>query len=73
MAQVFPSFVEDENNEFLMAPVSKGEAEVVIQSMQKEKSPGPDGWTMEIFQQFFDLIGDGLVGLVAESRSRGCV
>lgn len=41
--QVFPSFVEEDDNEIPMAPISKGEVEGALQSMQKEKSLGPDG------------------------------
>lgn len=52
---------------------SKGEVEGVLHSMQKEKSLGAYGWTMELFQHFFDLIGDDLVGLVEESRNMGFV
>lgn len=73
MAQVFLSFVDEDDNDILMAHVSKGEVEGVLHSTQKEKSLGPDGWTMELFQHFFDLIGDDLARLVEDSKSKGFV
>ena len=73
VAQVFPRFIEEEDNEFLMAPITKEEVESVLKSMQKEKSPGPDGWTVEFFQHFFEFIGDELVEVVEESRLSGSI
>lgn len=36
VARIFPSFVEEEDNDNLLAPVTKGEVEGVLKSMQKE-------------------------------------
>lgn len=41
----------------MSSPVTKEEVEAVMKSMAKDKSPGPDGWTIELFLHFFDLIG----------------
>lgn len=57
----------------LMALVSKIEVEGVIKSMQKDKSPWPDGWTVEFFQHFFELIGDEIVRVVEDSRRKGFI
>eukprot|EP00253_Pinus_taeda_P010711 PITA_10711 len=70
-AQCFPRFVEEEEAGSLMEVVSKEEVEHVIKSMAKDKSPGPDGWTIEIFNHFFDSIGDELTEVVDESRRKG--
>eukprot|EP00253_Pinus_taeda_P019083 PITA_19083 len=70
-AQCFPWFVEEEEAGNLMEVVSKEEVEHVIKSMAKDKSPGPDGWTSELFNHFFDLIGDELTEVVNESRMKG--
>ena len=56
-----------------MAPVSKDEVEATLKSMQKEKSPGPDGWTVELFLHFFDTLGEDLTAVVEESRVSGLV
>lgn len=52
-------------------PVSKGGVEGVLKSMQKDKSSGPDGWTVEFYQHFFELLGDDLAGMVEESKIEG--
>lgn len=54
-----------------MSPVTKEEVESVIKSMAKEKRPGPDGWTIELFHHFFDLIGAKITEVVEESRKKG--
>ena len=46
MAQMFPRFVDEEGNRFLMRETSEEELKAVLQSFQKDKSPGPDGWTI---------------------------
>jgi hypothetical protein len=45
----------------------------VLKSFAKDKSPGPDGWTVEFLIHFFDLIGDDLLELVEDSIIRGTV
>eukprot|EP00253_Pinus_taeda_P019452 PITA_19452 len=71
--QFFPRFIEEEGNDSIMAPVSKEEVEDILKSMQKDKSPGPDGWTVEFFHHFFEYIGDELVAVVEESRRTGSI
>eukprot|EP00253_Pinus_taeda_P034625 PITA_34625 len=70
-AQCFPRFIEEDMNDDLNVPVSKDEVEAAMKSMGKDKSPGPDGWSVELFLHFFDLIGSDLVDVVEESRMRG--
>lgn len=73
VAQFFPSFIDEEGNDLLMPLVSKDEVEVILKSMQKEKSSGPDGWTVEFFLHFFDALGKDLTVVVEESRVSGLV
>eukprot|EP00253_Pinus_taeda_P015079 PITA_15079 len=70
-AQTFPRFVEREETEELFQEVRKEEVESTIKSMEKDKSPGPDGWTVKLFTHFFELIGDELTDVVEESRKKG--
>jgi hypothetical protein len=44
---------------------------MALKSFKKDKSPGPDGWTVEFYLFFFDLINDDLWDLVENSRCRG--
>jgi hypothetical protein len=39
--------------------------------LRKIKVPGPDGWTVEFFTYFFDLVGEDLLEMVEESRRLG--
>jgi hypothetical protein len=39
--------------------------------MPKEKSPGPDGWTQELFHSFFDIMGMDILNFVEEYRCTG--
>lgn len=63
--------MEEEEAEILIREVSKEEVESIIKSMEKDKSPGPDGWNIELFQHFFEQIGAELTEVVEESRRKG--
>jgi hypothetical protein len=52
-------------------PGHKEEVEAAMKLMGKDKSPGPDGWTIELFLHFFDQIGDEITEVVEESRQKG--
>jgi hypothetical protein len=43
----------------------------ILKAFSKDKSPGPDGWTVEFFLHFFELVGEDLLGMVEESRRKG--
>jgi hypothetical protein len=60
-----------EDNEMLMAEVSKEELKGILHSFQKYKSLGPNGWTIEFFLVFLELIGDDHIQVVEESRLSG--
>lgn len=44
---------------------------MILCHFAKDKSLGPDDWTVDFFTLFFDLVGDDLLNLVEDSRSRG--
>jgi len=41
--------------------------------MPKDKSPGPNGWTQELFKHLFDIMGNELLGAIEESKIFGKV
>jgi hypothetical protein len=43
----------------------------VLKGFSKDKSLGPDGWTVEFFLFFIDLVGPDLLAMVEETRIRG--
>lgn len=73
VANHFPRFVEEEYVEDLNDLVSAEELEGVLKWFKKDKSPGPDGWTIEFYLAFFDVLGQDLLGVVEESRTTGSI
>jgi hypothetical protein len=51
--------------------VSRDEFFEVIKGFARDKSPGPDGWTVEFYHFFFELVGQDLVDMVEETRLKG--
>ena len=47
----FPKMIQEEI-ENLNRPITSTEIEIVIRSLPANKSPGPDGFTAELYQKF---------------------
>ena len=73
IASVFPRMVSQEEALLLQSPCTKEELFEVIKSFKRENSPGPDGWSVELFLHFFDLMAQDLLDVVEDSRTRGFV
>jgi hypothetical protein len=54
-----------------MEEVTEDKLKVVLHIFQKSKIPGPDGWTIEFFLNFFDILGKDLLSVVEENRREG--
>lgn len=65
--------MSDDDNKLLNACVTLPEIEKILKLCAKDKSPGPDGWNVEFFLQFWDLFGSEVLALVEESRLTGHV
>ena len=50
---------EDQDN--LEGPPSYEECKTVLESFQNDKSPGEDGFTMEFYKFFYDLLSENLL------------
>ena len=59
--------IEEDIDRFLK-PISAQEVEAILKGFKKDKSPGPDGWPVEFFLAFFDLVGRDLVLAVEQAR-----
>jgi hypothetical protein len=46
--------------------VSRDELFHVLGTFGKDKSPGPDGWTVEFYIDFFDMLGEDLLWVVED-------
>jgi len=60
----FPSVVCEEMNEVLSEEVSDQEVLVALNSIQKLKSLGPNGFPVDFYLGFYDLIKDDLLLIV---------
>jgi len=73
VAGFFPRFVMEEDNRMLMEEIEEVELGRVLHSFQRDKSPGPDGWPIEFYSGFYDLISSDLLQVVEESRKAGII
>ena len=51
-----------------MEEISEEELKVALQSFQKDKSPGPDGWTIKLFIDLYDLLGANILKVVEDTH-----
>jgi hypothetical protein len=65
--------MDDTEAEALFKPVDKEELKKVLNFFKVDKSPGPDGWTVEFFKHLFDIVGEDLLEMVEESRLKGFI
>jgi len=68
ITEVLPRFVEIEEMESLTKPVLLGELESTLEFFNKDKSPSPDGWPMEFYSTFIELIDFDLLLANEECR-----
>jgi len=73
MELLFPSFIEEEENDELVAEFSEVEFSEVLHSFQKDKSSGPDGWSMDFYVGLFDFFSSDLLKVIEECRINGFI
>jgi hypothetical protein len=61
--------VNPKDNQNLMEEVGREELLTVLQSFEKDKSPGPDDLLVEFFLGHFDFVEEDLRKVIEESRS----
>jgi hypothetical protein len=71
VAQYFPRFVDEADNRLLMEEVTEKELLEVLHSFQKDKIPGPDGWTIEFFLGCYEVLGPDLLKMIEDTRISG--
>jgi hypothetical protein len=71
VASIFPHFVTAEDISLLDYPCSLKEVLGALQSFKKDRSLGPDVWTVKFYLQFFDLVGSDLLEVVKDTRLGG--
>jgi hypothetical protein len=73
VATLFPNMILESELEALYKLVDKDELKKILSSLKVDKSPGPNGWTVEFFKHFFDLVGDDILEMIEESRILGYI
>jgi hypothetical protein len=71
LAILFPSMVTNEEALQLESLCTLEDLSSILKAFTKDKSLGPDGWIVDFFLHFFELIGEDLLGMVEESRRMG--
>lgn len=51
--------------------VTMEELEATLKWFKKDKIPGPDGWTVEFYIAFFEILGNNLLKIVEDYRRSG--
>jgi hypothetical protein len=69
----FPRMISEAEGNSIIEPVSLAEILKTLKGFNSSKIPGPDGWTVEFFLAFFDIVGNELLEVVEESRRLGKV
>jgi hypothetical protein len=65
--------VEEDENCALMEEIKEDKLKEVLQSFQKDKSPGPDIWTLAFFLVLYKVIGKDLLKVVEEPHINGVI
>lgn len=64
----YPSFFTTEEGDSVGYLVTLEEIKMLLEGFDKSKSPGPNGWLVEFFHDFFDILGEYLLTMVEEYR-----
>ena len=62
--------VSEEENEVLMAPFSGEEIKMVVFDMEHNKAPGPDDFSAEFYQFFWEVLKLDLLSIFYEFHAR---
>ena len=65
---LFHRMIPIEHSSLLSCPVTLGEIELSLKSFKKDRSPGPDGWPVEFYLNYFDLLGPDLLSAIDSTR-----
>eukprot|EP00253_Pinus_taeda_P014782 PITA_14782 len=66
--ELAPTMFDDNDNASLFQQIIEGELLGILKAFSKDKILGPDGWTIEFYIHFFDLLKNDLLQMVEASR-----
>jgi hypothetical protein len=70
LSLITPKITEEDNNR-LLAPLSKAEIHEALLQMHPDKAPGPDGFNPAFYQHFWSVCGDDIFEAAREWLDRG--
>ena len=70
ITSLIPRIVTCKNNEMLTKPIGMQEVEEAVYQMALGKYLGPNGFRTKFFHHFWDLVKEGMLGIVEESRTK---
>lgn len=59
-----PNLVNEEDNDSLLSPVTEEEITSVVWSMELDKAPGPDGFSVHLYRICWEIIKNNLFRLI---------
>ena len=68
VVMIFPKMISNKQATNLTCPVTLWEIEFALKSFKKYCSPSPNGWPVEFYLHFFDLLGLELLFAVDSTR-----
>jgi hypothetical protein len=68
-----PSLISPEDNELLCRPTTEEEIVNVIWSMEADKAPGPDGFTIHFYKSCWHIIKDDLQKMISRCMKKAKV
>lgn len=63
----YPQIFDIESNVEFLRPITKEEFISILESFARDKFLSPDGWIVEIFLHFFELMEQDFLDMVEES------
>ena len=60
--------IKDEELDKIEGPLTYDECRKALETFQNDKSPGEDGFTIEFYKYFFDLLGNDLLASFSEAQ-----
>ena len=73
VVSLFPRMIPFEHSSLLSCPVNLEEIEHSLKSFKKDRSPGLDGWLVEFYLHYFDLLGPILLKAIDSTRISGFI
>jgi hypothetical protein len=69
--QNYPRLFLEEEGKSIVEPVLFSEVLSTLKGFAKSKNLGRDGWIVDFFLEFFDILGHNILEAVEESRIKG--